>query len=162
MTETEDAYGAEPAANTLDLDDIHQLTARLVQTANEADTVVAAMQNDIAETAQALTQGRSELNESANLTYAASVGGKDLGSRITEIEGKIVNALGNIEQQKKELSWSAESMVSLDKTGNAYSHLTMTLAQDITELESMASKLEESVAGFKLSNARRGETTLER
>ena len=162
MTETESAYGAEPTANTLDLDDIHQLTARLVQTANEADTVVAAMQNDIAETAQALTQGRSELNESANLTYAASVGGKDLGSRITEIEGKIVNALGNIEQQKKELSWSAESMVSLDKTGNAYSHLTMTLAQDITELESMASKLEESVAGFKLSNARRGETTLER
>jgi len=105
ITETESEYGAEPAANTLDLDDIHQLTARLVQTANEADTVVAAMQNDIAETAQALTQGRSELNESANLTYAASVGGKELGSRINEIEGKIVNALDNIEQQKKELSW---------------------------------------------------------
>ena len=165
MTETEGAYGSvvEPAIDTPDLDNIHQLTARLVQTANEADTVVAAMQNDIAETAQALTQGRSELNESANLTYAASIGGKELASQISTIESKIVNALDNIEQQKKELSWSAESIVSLDKTGNDYSHLTMTLTQDIAELESMAGKLEESVSGFKLkSPSRRGEVPLER
>lgn len=163
MTEAEDAYGSAVESDTPDLDDIHQLTARLVQTANETDIVVAALQNDIAETAQALTQGRSDLNESANLTYAASIGGKELASQIGTVESKIVSALDNIEQQKKELSWSAESIVSLDKTGNDYSHLTMTLTQDIAELESMADKLEESVSGFKLDNAPgRGEVPLER
>jgi len=38
----------------------------------------------------------------------------------------------------------------------------MTLTQDIAELESMGSKLEESVAGFRLPDSMRRETALER
>ena len=139
-------------------EDIHQLTARLVQVSGDTATLVTLLRNDIEETARSLKSSTGEINESARHTHASSLIGKELGSYCDQLQRSIEGALSTIETQKDELSQTARRIVRLDKTGNDTSELTLALTQDVSELQTMASRLKESVAGFKLDNAQSGVT----
>lgn len=130
--------------------EIHHLTARLVKVSNDADGLITALQKDIAETAQALKDSGNGVNQGAHSTHSTSLVGKELVSYCSQLQANIEDALASIDLQKDELSRAAELIVRLDKTGNNTSDLTSSLNQDIIGLQQMASKLDESVAGFKM------------
>ncbi len=138
-------------------DDIHQLTGKLVQISNEADTLIDALQKDIEVTTLALKQSNEEMNASAHHTHAASLLGKELAGYTEQLCNIIDQAEKNIEMQKSELSKTGGQLVRLDKTGNDYSELTLAFTQDFDELQQLSSELADSVSRFKV----RGEAPLE-
>lgn len=143
-------------ATTL-FDDMHQLTGNLVKISNQADTRIGMLQKDIEDTALALKQSIDQLNESAHHTHSTSLLGKELAGYSDKLRGITEQALQNLDAQQSELSKTAERLVRLDKTGNDVSELTLSLSQDLTGLQELSSKLEESVSGFNI----RGEASLE-
>jgi len=150
--EIEDTY--EPYNTDGDdglFDEIHQLTAKLVQMSADTDQLVSTLQQDIEETAQALKVSSDDFNESARHTHATSLVGKELAGFCEKVQGNIKEAISNLESQKSELSESAKRIVRLDKTGNDTSKLTLEMVQDVNELKAMALRLEESVTGFKMT-----------
>jgi len=159
----DDYNNDEPADNisadyaTGMFDDIHQLTSQLVQISNEADTLVSTLQRDIQDTALALKQSSTEMNESAHHTLSTSLLGKELAGYTGQLQDIVAETLQNVEVQLSELSLSAEQIVQHDKTGNDYSELTQSLSHDLAGLKEMSTRLEESVSGFKT----RGEVPLE-
>ncbi len=131
-------------------EDIHQLTGKLVQLSSDTAALVTVLQSDIEETARSLKLSTEEINESARHTHTSSLIGKELDSYCIQLQRSIEDALANIESQKTELTQTARHIVRLDKTGNNTSELTLVLTQDVAELQTMASRLQESVAGFKM------------
>ncbi len=150
MTETEGAIPESTQHGSEDLDRVHQLAGSLTEVSVNAEAMVGVLQKEIADAVHSLKEGRSGFDNSARQSQTASHGARDISTATDAIKKTIQQALDNIEEQKRELSISAEQIVALDKTGNEYSYLTMTLSQDIAELQAMARKLDDSVAGFKL------------
>ena len=134
-------------------DDIHQLTGKLVQISGDTAALSKMLKSEIEETAKSLKISSDEIKESAQHTHTSSLVGKELSSYCGQLQHSIKDALTNIEMQKSELSQTAKRIVRLDKTGNDTSELTLALTQDVTELQTMASRLLESVAGFKMDGA---------
>jgi len=132
-------------------DEIHQLTAQLVQMSADTDQVVSTLLQDIEETAQSLKDSSDDFNASARHTHSTSLVGKELAGYCEKVQGNIREAISNLELQKSELSETAKRIVRLDKTGNDTSKLTLEMAQDVSELKEMALKLEESVVSFKMT-----------
>ncbi len=156
MTESEVATGEDYlsglATDSIGLfDDVHSLTGKLVQISNDADTLIGGLQKEIIEAVESLTVCTQEINNSAQHTHQATTAGKELASQGAALQTGIQGALKCLLAQKDDLAQSAERIVALDKSGNDFSDLAMSLTQDVIELESMAAKLDDSVAGFKLA-----------
>jgi len=134
-------------------EDIHQLTGKLVQISGDTAALITVLQNDIEETVKSLKVSSGEINESARHTHTSTLVGKELGRYCDQLQLSVNDALSNIETQKSELSQTAKRIVRLDKTGNDTSELTLVLTQDVVELQAMASKLHESVAGFQMDGS---------
>ena len=141
-----------PGASDM-FEDIHQLTGKLVQISGDTAALITMLQNDIEETVKSLKVSSDEINESARHTHTSSLVGKELGRYCDQLQLSIKDALSNVETQKSELSQTAKRIVRLDKTGNNTSELALVLTQDVVELQTMASKLQESVAGFQMDSS---------
>ena len=152
--DSDNATGSSERSNATGLfDDIHQLTGKLVQISGDTAALSKMLKSEIEETAKSLKVSSDEIKESAQHTHTSSLVGKELSSYCGQLQHSIKDALTNIEMQKSELSQTAKRIVRLDKTGNDTSELTLALTQDVTELQTMASRLLESVAGFKMDGA---------
>ena len=153
-------YDVEIAQSDTDSDnasnlfeDIHRLTGQLVQLSGDTAALVTLLKTGIEETAQSLNDSKVDINESARHTHTSSLVGKELGSYCDQLQRSIKDALSNIEAQKEEMSQTAGRIVQLDKTGNRTSEMTLVLTQDVAELQTMAKRLQESVAGFTMDGS---------
>jgi len=124
-----------------------------VQISSDTAALITLLQSEIEDTARSLKNSSDAINESAKHTHTSSLLRKELGSYCDQLQHSIKDALSNVETQKIELSQTARRIVRLDKTGNNFSELTQVLTQDVAELQTMAAKLQDSVAGFKMDGA---------